>query len=116
MRCCLLRKGCIDARKCERLIYFSAANAPASDRKDLLSELELMKKLKSHPHVIRLIGCVTESGNVNTFHGATHLRILISFHDYLNVNLTPQTPKFKHNESFPVERQRSSDTKKCEYA
>ena len=38
------------------------ANAPASDRKDLLSELELMKKLKPHPHVIKLIGCVTESG------------------------------------------------------
>ena len=39
------RKGCIDARKCELLIYFSAANAPESDKKDLLSELELMKKL-----------------------------------------------------------------------
>ncbi|XP_068733596.1 angiopoietin-1 receptor-like isoform X2 [Montipora capricornis] len=37
------------------------ANAPPSDRKDLLSELELMKKLKPHPHVIKLIGCVTES-------------------------------------------------------
>ena len=35
-----------------------------SDRKDLLSELELMKKLKSHPHVIRLMGCVTETGNL----------------------------------------------------
>jgi len=41
----------------------SAANAQASDRKDLLSELELMKKLKPHPHVIKLMGCVTESGN-----------------------------------------------------
>ncbi|XP_068733590.1 tyrosine-protein kinase receptor Tie-1-like isoform X3 [Montipora capricornis] len=37
------------------------ANAPPSDRKDLLSELELMKKLKPHPHVIKLIGCVTGS-------------------------------------------------------
>ncbi|XP_068733606.1 uncharacterized protein [Montipora capricornis] len=37
------------------------ANAPPSDRKDLLSELELMKKMKPHPHVIKLIGCVTES-------------------------------------------------------
>ncbi|XP_068734449.1 tyrosine kinase receptor Cad96Ca-like [Montipora capricornis] len=37
------------------------ANAPPSDRKDLLSELELMKTLKPHPHVIKLIGCVTES-------------------------------------------------------
>ncbi|CAH3156324.1 unnamed protein product [Porites lobata] len=37
------------------------ANAPASDKKDLLSELDLMKKLKPHPHVIRLLGCVTET-------------------------------------------------------
>jgi len=37
------------------------ANAPESDRRDLLSELELMKKLKPHPHVIKLMGCVTAS-------------------------------------------------------
>ncbi|CAH3023858.1 unnamed protein product, partial [Porites evermanni] len=37
------------------------ANSPDSDRKDLLSELELMKKLKPHPHVIKLVACVTES-------------------------------------------------------
>ncbi|KAM7434861.1 hypothetical protein ABFA07_015132 [Porites harrisoni] len=37
------------------------ANAPASDKKDLLSELEVMKKLKPHPHVIKLLGCVTET-------------------------------------------------------
>ncbi|XP_022809523.1 neural cell adhesion molecule 1-like [Stylophora pistillata] len=36
-------------------------NAPESDRKDLLSELELMKKLKPHPHVIKLMGCITNS-------------------------------------------------------
>ncbi|KAL9964751.1 hypothetical protein ACROYT_G028432 [Oculina patagonica] len=36
-------------------------NAPDSDRKDLLSELEWMKKLKPHPHVITLMGCVTET-------------------------------------------------------
>jgi len=36
-------------------------NAPESDRIGLLSELEVMKKLKPHPHVIKLIGCVTES-------------------------------------------------------
>ncbi|XP_068686480.1 fibroblast growth factor receptor 1-like isoform X2 [Montipora foliosa] len=35
-------------------------NAPLSDRKDLLSELELMKKMKPHPHVIKLMGCITE--------------------------------------------------------
>jgi len=36
-------------------------NAPESDKKDLLSELEVMKTLKPHPHVIKLLGCVTES-------------------------------------------------------
>ncbi|XP_068685558.1 fibroblast growth factor receptor 3-like isoform X2 [Montipora foliosa] len=35
--------------------------APESDKKDLLSELEVMKTLKPHPHVIKLIGCVTQS-------------------------------------------------------
>ena len=40
-------------------------NAPESDRTDLLSELEVMKKLKPHPHVIKMVGCVTESGNGN---------------------------------------------------
>ncbi|XP_015749792.1 PREDICTED: platelet-derived growth factor receptor alpha-like [Acropora digitifera] len=37
------------------------ANAPESDKQDLKSELELMKTLKPHPHVIKLLGCVTES-------------------------------------------------------
>ncbi|XP_078379902.1 tyrosine kinase receptor Cad96Ca-like isoform X1 [Oculina patagonica] len=37
------------------------ANAPDSDRKDLLAEVELMKKLKPHPHVIKLMACVTET-------------------------------------------------------
>ena len=41
-----------------------AINAPESDRKDLLSEPEVMKTLKPHPHVIKLLGCVTESGKV----------------------------------------------------
>ena len=38
------------------------ASAPESDRSDLLSELEVMRTLKPHPHVIRLLGCVTETG------------------------------------------------------
>ncbi|XP_067031701.1 fibroblast growth factor receptor-like isoform X3 [Acropora muricata] len=37
------------------------ANAAESDKRDLKSELELMKTLKPHPHVIKLLGCVTES-------------------------------------------------------
>ena len=40
------------------------AGAPDSDKKDLLSELEVMKTLKPHPHVIKLIGCVTVSGKL----------------------------------------------------
>ncbi|XP_066025253.1 LOW QUALITY PROTEIN: fibroblast growth factor receptor 2 [Pocillopora verrucosa] len=35
-------------------------NAPTSDRKDLLSELDLMKQLKPHPYVIKLLGFVAE--------------------------------------------------------
>ena len=45
--------------------FFQIENAPDSDRKDLLSELELMTKLKPHHHVIKLIGCVTETGKLN---------------------------------------------------
>ena len=41
---------------------FWIENAPETDKKDLLSELELMKKLWPYPHVIKLIGCVSESG------------------------------------------------------
>ncbi|XP_044171636.1 fibroblast growth factor receptor 2-like [Acropora millepora] len=37
------------------------ANACESDKRDLKSELKLMKTLKPHPHVIKLLGCVTES-------------------------------------------------------
>ena len=47
------------------LCFVLIGNAPDSDRNDLLSELEVMKKLKPHPHVIRLMGCVTESGKGN---------------------------------------------------
>ncbi|PFX15676.1 Titin [Stylophora pistillata] len=37
-------------------------NASESDKQDLMKELETMKQLKPHPHVIKLLGCVTESG------------------------------------------------------
>ncbi|XP_068685552.1 fibroblast growth factor receptor 3-like isoform X4 [Montipora foliosa] len=42
-------------------VKMTKADAPESDKKDLLSELEVMKTLKPHPHVIKLIGCVTQS-------------------------------------------------------
>ena len=56
-----------NVKKIENFLGFFLANAPASDKKDLLSELELMKKLKPHPHVIKLLGCVTETGKGVTF-------------------------------------------------
>ena len=43
-----------------RIIFFVIANYSPSDQKDLLSELDLLKKLKPHPNVIRLLGCVTK--------------------------------------------------------
>ncbi|PFX14301.1 Tyrosine kinase receptor Cad96Ca [Stylophora pistillata] len=36
------------------------SNAAESDKRDLMKELETMKNLKPHPHVIKLLGCVTE--------------------------------------------------------
>ncbi|CAH3040154.1 unnamed protein product [Pocillopora meandrina] len=36
-------------------------NAAESDKRDLMNELDTMKQLKPHPHVIKLLGCVTES-------------------------------------------------------
>ena len=39
-------------------------DATETERKDLLSELELMKTLKPHPYVVKLLGCVTESGKL----------------------------------------------------
>ena len=60
------------------VFFFYLANASESDRRNLLSELNLMKKLKSHPHVIKLMGCVTVSGKGHTvikydwYHTYTH--------------------------------------------
>ena len=45
-----------------RIVRLFLASAPETDRRDLLSELEVMKTLKPHPHVIRLLGSVTETG------------------------------------------------------
>ena len=40
--------------------FWSTEGATESERRDLLSELNLLKKLKPHPHVIKLLGCITE--------------------------------------------------------
>ena len=42
----------------------SLDDASESDTKDLVNELETMKQLKPHPHVIKLLGCVTETGEL----------------------------------------------------
>ena len=44
-----------------------AVNAAESDKRDLMKELETIKQLKPHPHVIKLLGCVTESGELGLF-------------------------------------------------
>ena len=42
------------------VIYSVTENASNSDLRDLLSELDLLKKLKPHPNVIQLLGCFTK--------------------------------------------------------
>ena len=42
--------------------FNSPANAAESYERELMKELETMKKLERHPHIIKLLGCVTESG------------------------------------------------------
>ena len=44
------------------LVFNAQANATESDKRDLMKELDTMKQLKPHPYVIKLLGCVTESG------------------------------------------------------
>ena len=62
-------------------------NAPESDRMDLLSELEVMKKLKPHPHVIKMIGCVTESGKGNALNiSFAHINVCVYF-NFLALNV-----------------------------
>ena len=57
---------------------YVAENASESEKKNLLSELELMKQLKPHPYVIKLLGCVTKSGKYwNVYY---QLRILVFSH------------------------------------
>ena len=47
-----------------RFFRLFLVSAPESDTRDLLSELEVMKTLKPHRYVIRLLGCVTETGKI----------------------------------------------------
>ena len=62
--------------------FFNApGNATESDKRDLMKELDTMKQLKPHPYVIKLLGCVTESGMLwlcgSNF--AVHIFLMIYF-------------------------------------
>ena len=39
--------------------------ATAKDIEDMVTELNVMKRLKPHPHVLKLIGCCGHSGKSN---------------------------------------------------
>ena len=67
------------------IFYILVENAPVNDKKDLLSELDLMKKLRPHPHVIKLMGCVTKTGKIGKrywwhFRLFRQIWILVKFH------------------------------------
>ncbi|PFX21947.1 Tyrosine-protein kinase receptor Tie-1 [Stylophora pistillata] len=55
-------------------------NAAESDKRDLMKELEAMKQLDPHPHVIKLLGCVTQSGKLlGCVTGSEPLLVLIEY-------------------------------------
>lgn len=41
-------------------------NAGEKERTDLLQELAVMKTLKPHPNVVRLLGCCTDKGEYSS--------------------------------------------------
>ncbi len=43
--------------------FYNVDNASPKDLQDMLSELDVMKSLQPHPHVVKLIGCCIEKGN-----------------------------------------------------
>lgn len=45
-----------------RNTFLSPGKPNEQGRRDLLSELEILKSLPAHNHVIQLLACVTESG------------------------------------------------------
>ena len=36
--------------------------ATAKDKKDMVTELDVMKNMNPHPHVLKLIGCCSHGG------------------------------------------------------
>ena len=65
---------------------FCLAQSTPNERKDLLTELHLMKKLKPHKHVIKLLACVTTSGE--------HLLLTVVF--LINKDSVPSATSVKH--------------------
>ena len=61
------------------LVFNAPANAAESDKRDLMKELDTMKQLKPHPYVIKLLGCVTESGMLWLYGSnfAVHILLII---------------------------------------
>ena len=59
----ILTTGESSAEKKVVAVKMVKEEASSSDREDLLAELEIMKKLKPHPHVVSLIGAVRNEVN-----------------------------------------------------
>ena len=59
----ILTTGESSAEKKVVAVKMVKEEASSSDREDLLAELEIMKKLKPHPHVVSLIGAVRNDVN-----------------------------------------------------
>ena len=70
--------------------FHSAFNSPAyaaeSDKRDLMKELETMKQLKPHPYVIKLLGCVTESGMLWLWRFNFAIRIFLTINSVRQVD------------------------------
>ena len=79
--CCFDILHIIPVNQILLLVFDAPANASESDKRDLIKELDTMKQLKPHPYVIKLLGCVTESGMLwlcgSNF--AVHIFLMIYF-------------------------------------
>ena len=77
----LLRNFAQSPRQPNFTFFNAPGNATESDKRDLMKELDTMKQLKPHPYVIKLLGCVTESGMLwlcgSNF--AVHIFLMIYF-------------------------------------
>ena len=56
------------------LVHVFEDECSADQRRDLMSELEVMRKIPAHTHVVKLLGCVTKTGE------STHDRKSENYH------------------------------------